>query len=83
MPIIVYSCECKNTVKKFVRSVRNLPASLPCHKCGKELTRTLSAPSNLSKVTVDNGFQARSVEIVPNIIEIMEERSQLNLKEKE
>lgn len=80
MPIIPYSCECGNIIKKFVRSVRDLPVSRPCNRCGKELKRELRGPSSLSKITVDNGVQARAVEIVPDIVEINEERSKLDLR---
>jgi hypothetical protein len=75
MPLIAYSCECKHVNKKFVRSASQAPASLICANCGKEVKKSLSAPSSLSKIVVDNGLQARAVEIVPNIVEINEERA--------
>lgn len=45
------------------------------------MKKLLSAPSSSSKITVDNGFQARAVEIRPDIVEINEERSNKNLRE--
>jgi len=47
------------------------------------MKKMLSAPTSLSKVTVDNGFQAKAVEIIPNIIELNEERSSKDYREKE
>ena len=41
----------------------------------------LSAPSSVSKVIVDNGFQARAVEVNPDIIEINKERSEKDYRE--
>jgi hypothetical protein len=34
-----------------------------------------------AKITVDNGAQARAVEIDPDIVEVMEERSRKNLRD--
>lgn len=81
MPIIVYACECTHVIKKFVRQVKNIPASFLCEKCGKDMKKQLSSPNSVSKITVDNGVQARAVEIVPNIIELMEERSKKDYRE--
>lgn len=80
MPLIAYQCECGIATKKFVRSAKDAPASLIC-KCEKTMKKLLSAPSSASKISVDNGFQARAVEITPNILEINEERSNKNLRE--
>lgn len=81
MPLIAYSCECKYAIKKFYRSAKDAPTSLTCEKCSKEMKKQLSAPSSQSKIVVDNGIQARSVEIIPNIIEINEERANKNYRE--
>lgn len=81
MPLIAYKCECGSVSKKFMRMAKDAPSSLICAQCGKEAKKTLSAPSSASKITVDNGFQARAVEITPNIVEINEERSNKNLRE--
>lgn len=40
----------------------------------------LSSPSSMSKIVVDNGVQARAVEIVPNIVELNQERASKNYK---
>lgn len=81
MPLIAYACECNSVVKKFVRAAKDAPPFLICTICSKNMKKTLSAPSSTSKIVVDNGFQARSVEINPDIVEINEERSNKNLRE--
>jgi len=82
MPLIAYSCEtCKTVIKKFVRAAKDAQPSFLCSKCGKELKKLLSAPSSSSKIVIDNGIQARAVEIQPDIIEINEQRSKINLRE--
>lgn len=77
MPLLVYACASGHSQKKLVRQVKDAPASLPCVKldCDSPATRRLTAPSQSSKITVDNGHQARAIEILPNIVEINEERS--------
>lgn len=81
MPIIAYSCECKNSIKKFYRSAKDSPTVFLCNKCGKNMGKMLSSPSSGSKVVVDNGVMARSVEITPDIIELNQARSNKNYKE--
>jgi putative FmdB family regulatory protein len=82
MPIIVYSCECGENKKKFFRSGKDAPTVFVCPKCGKNMARQLSGPNLRTTLVVDNGVQARSLEIDPNIAQQMEERSQKNLREK-
>lgn len=82
MPLIAYSCEpCNSVIKKFVRAAKDAPSFLICANCSKNMKKLLSAPSSTSKITVDNGIQARAVEIHPDIVEINEERSNKNLRE--
>ncbi len=81
MPLISYICECKNSTSKYYRQVKQAPACLLCEKCGKEMKKTLSAPTTSSKITVDNGFQARAVEIIPDIVEINQQRSSKDYRE--
>lgn len=76
-----YVCECKHVEKKFYRQVKEAPAFFLCPKCGKDMKKTLSAPFSSSKIVIDNGHQARSVEIIPDIIEINKARSEKNYKE--
>jgi hypothetical protein len=81
MPLIAYVCDCKNSINKLFRRVADAPATIICEKCKLEMKKTLSAPSSSTKIVVDNGFQARAVEILPDIIEINEQRSNKNYRE--
>lgn len=75
MPLIAYSCENQHISKKFVRQAKHAPASPMCDVCKQQMKRMLSAPSSVSKIVVDNGIQARAVEIIPNIVELNQEKS--------
>lgn len=83
MPIFAYECaDCNLIYKIYHRSVQSALLSIECEKCKKQIKKLLSAPSNSSKITIDNGVQARSVEIIPNIIELNKERSEKDYREK-
>ena len=62
MPIIRYKCECGESVGKYHRSGASAPVSFVC-ACGKDMKRTMMGPSQNSKIAVDNGAQARKIEI--------------------
>lgn len=81
MPLIAYSCSCGYTEKRFMRQAKDAPASFVCPKCNSELKKQLSSPSSSSKIVIDNGVQARSVEIVPDIIEINQARAAKDYRE--
>lgn len=83
MPLIYYQCEYGHSVSKFHRQAKDAPAFVSCAKpdCDKQAKKQLKAPSSESKVVVDNGFQARAVEVNPDIIEINQERSNKNYRE--
>lgn len=81
MPIIAYLCENNHFVRKFYRKAKEAPKEIECSECGQIMKKTLSAPSSTSKITIDNGLQARAVEIHPDIVEINEERSNKNYRE--
>ena len=81
MPLIYYSCQCGFSGSRFHRQVKDVPASFECDICGSQAKRQLKAPSSASKVVVDNGFQARAVEVNPEIIEINEKRSDKDYRE--
>lgn len=83
MPLINYVCECKHSVSKFYRQAKEAPAVLTCSRpeCGKNAKKSLKAPSSVSKIVVDNGVQARAVEINPDIIEINEARANKDYRE--
>ena len=81
MPLIAYSCNCSDVTKKFFRQAKDAPASFICPKCKTDTKKLLSAPSSTSKIIVDNGFQARAVEVNPDIIEINEARANKDYRE--
>ncbi len=81
MPIFAYKCSDGHVDKKFHRQVSQAPACIVCKECGKESKKILSAPSSGSKIVVDNGVQARAVEIIPNIIELNHEKSKKDYRE--
>lgn len=82
MPLIAYKCDCGHSVKKFMRQAKDAPASFVCPVCAvSEMKKQLSSPSSSSKITVDNGHQARAVEISPDIIEINKARSEKDYRE--
>ena len=65
-----------------MRQAKDAPASFLCPVCNKnDLKKQLSAPSSSSKISVDNGVQARAVEITPDIIEINKARSEKDYRE--
>ena len=82
MPLIVYACKCGNIEKKFMRQAKDALASFLCPNCKvDQMKKQLSSPSSSSKITVDNGVQARAVEITPDIIEINKARSEKDYRE--
>ena len=81
MPIIAFSCPDGHIEKKFYRQVSKVPAFLICKECKKEMKKLLSAPSQGSKIVVDNGVQARAVEIIPDIIELNQEKANKDYRE--
>lgn len=81
MPMIWYVChECGFNLKKILRKPP-YPSTLICEKCNGSMTKELSAPTQSSKISIDNGLQARAVEITPDIIEINEARSKKDYRE--
>lgn len=84
MPLIAYACECGHQIKKFTRQAADAPASFLCPLCqNADMKKQLSSPSQSSKIVVDNGVQARAVEITPDIIEINKARSEKNYREED
>lgn len=78
MPLIRYKCisdQCGKLNSKLYRSGLNVDQDIPCKECGSKAKRILSSPASSSKIMVDNGVQARAVEINPNIMEINSERA--------
>jgi hypothetical protein len=76
MPMIRYTCTDEKCGHTFTKLIRKGPDALPdieCEKCKGKARRTLSSPASASKITVDNGIQARAVEIYPDIEQINRE----------
>lgn len=58
------------------RKASEVQSKTNCKKCGgSNAVRQLSAPSSISKIVVDNGVQAKAVEIIPEVIESNKEMS--------
>jgi hypothetical protein len=82
MPRILYVCsKCQGVSKKFYQSSKDIQNKLEC-KCGGELQRQLSSPYQRSKMVIDNGVQAKAVEIDREIVEIIEDRQEADLKKR-
>jgi DNA-directed RNA polymerase subunit RPC12/RpoP len=82
MPRIVYACgHCAAITKKFYKSSSNIKDNIEC-VCGERMVRHLSSPSQKSKIVVDNGVQAKATELDRNIVEIIEDREEAQLKQR-
>lgn len=81
MPLLYYLCQCGERINKFYRNAKEAPVGLIC-SCGQEYKKQLSAPSSKSVITVDNGHQARSVEVNLETIKSNEENSIRDFREK-
>lgn len=81
MPLLYYLCDCGKNVSKFYRIAKDAPAELAC-VCGLAYKKQLSAPSSKSIITVDNGHQARAVEVNLDTIKSNEENSTKDFREK-
>jgi hypothetical protein len=78
MPMVRFKCTdpgCGVSFTKIYRKGPDAPAEIECKKCKARSTRVLSGPASASKITMDNGIQARAVEIYPDVEEIMSERA--------
>jgi len=81
MPLLYYLCCCGKHVSKFYRQAASAPGGFAC-ECGKEYKKQLSAPSSKSVITIDNGVQAKSVEVNLDTIKSNEENSTKDFREK-
>jgi len=77
MPRIEYLCtKCNSYSKKFFSKSKDITEEITCKVCKKyQASRQLSAPSSKSTMTIDNGFQARSTEIIHDIVEMNRDKS--------
>jgi len=77
MPRIEYLCSsCKKVFKKYYSKAGAIQDKIECKFCDKKAERQLSAPSSKSTMTIDNGVQGRSTEIIHDIIEMNKERDE-------
>lgn len=73
MPIIEFVCnnpDCDNNIEKYYKDITQIPPFLDCGQCGTgKLERGLGAPSTVSTQIIDNGLQARKVEVKSHVVE--------------
>lgn len=81
MPLLFYLCDCGRKMSKFHRNAKDAPMGFTCI-CGDEYKRQLSSPSSKSVITIDNGIQAKSVEVNLETIESNEINSTKDFREK-
>lgn len=78
--LISYTCnnsDCQNSISKFFRTHNEVAPFLDCGACGTgKLERDFEAPTSKSTITVDNGSQAKSVEVLSDVVE--KEREKVN-----
>lgn len=68
--IIYYKCNgCDNSIKKHFRKSKDIVEAIDCGECGGELERQLSAPTSKMTQVIDNGIQARKVEVMNEVVE--------------
>jgi len=80
MPRISYYCDtCSVYKKKFYKNSKEIVNKMKC-ECGGEQKRQLSAPSSKSTMVVDNGVQAKAVELDREIVDIIEDREESSYK---
>jgi ribosomal protein S27E len=70
MPMINFKCnKCENQITKMFKKAIDIPSEIACGSCGGILERQLGSPSSKSTQVIDNGFQARRVEIMNDVVE--------------
>jgi|GEM_PF-3348138 len=75
MPRILYKCQCGSESYSVWATSKGIPDKKKCESCGEESLRQLSAPSSKSVFVVDNGVQARAVEVNMETVESRKEDS--------
>jgi hypothetical protein len=76
--LIDFKCnnpDCVNSINKFFKPGAKIPPFLDCGECGTgKLERQLGAPSTSSTQIIDNGVQARQVEVSSEVVLKEQER---------
>jgi hypothetical protein len=74
--------DCKNSIEKYFTKAKDIPPFLECGSCGVgKLERILGAPASKSVQYLDNGMQARAVEVNSEVV--LKEVAKHNLKDNE
>ena len=80
MMLIKFVCnnpDCDNSIKKYFKKSKDIPCFLDCGACGTgKLERQLGAPSTKTTQIIDNGIQARQVEVSTEVVEKERQRLQ-------
>ena len=65
--LIKFRCNnitCENQITKFFKNSKEIPPFLDCGECSVgKLERNLTSPTSKTTQFIDNGFQARRVEV--------------------
>jgi hypothetical protein len=76
--MIIFTCnnpKCDNSIEKYYTKVSGVPPFLDCGACGSgKLEQQLGAPQSHKTQTLDNGLQARPVELRDVIMEKEQDR---------
>lgn len=78
MPMIKYACtrsECGLAFSVLFKLASEAPNMVSCKKCKGEAKRKLGNLNQTSLITIDNGAQARAVEVRPDIMDLRHERA--------
>lgn len=77
--MITYVCnnpDCDNNISKYYKTAKDIAPFLDCGACGTgKLERQLGAPTAKSTQFVDNGVQARKVEVMNAVVEREQEKN--------
>lgn len=66
--------QCGNSITKLFKKHKDIPSDINCI-CGSKLERQLSGPTSKSTQIIDNGVQARQVEVMNEVVEQERERA--------
>lgn len=81
--MINFACnnpDCDNSINKYFKKSKDIPPFLDCGACGTgKLERMLGAPTSKSTQFLDNGVQARKVEVMNAVVE--KEQDKINTKD--
>jgi len=73
---ICNNSDCNNEISKFFKTISQVPPFLDCGACGcGKMERHLSSPSSKSTFVIDNGHQAKEIEVLSEVIDREFERT--------